>query len=166
MVKLKYFIFTLLFFSSSHVLADNKLEFGLVTGAGPILATHNNSIQKRFRRVLSERGIKIHKGSKAKRVNIKAIELDNGETLEADAIIWATHASAPTWYKESGLAVDGRGFIAVNDSLQSISHGDVFAAGDIATVVDYPRPKSGVFAVRQGPALYKNIRRALINKSS
>ncbi len=143
---------------------NDNLQFDLITGTGPILATHNNSIQKRFRRVLAEREIKIHKGSKAKRVNANAIELDDGQILQADAIIWATHASAPGWYKESGLAVDDRGFVAVNDSLQSISHVDVFAAGDIASVVDYPRPKSGVFAVRQGPPLYKNIRRALTNK--
>ncbi len=142
----------------------DSLQFDLIAGTGPVLATHNTSIQKRFRRVLAEREITLHKGSKAKRVNANAIELDNGQILQADAIIWATHASAPGWYKESGLAVDERGFVAVNDSLQSISHVDVFAAGDIASVVDYPRPKSGVFAVRQGPPLYKNIRRALTNK--
>ena len=90
--------------------------------------------------------------------------MESGETLNADAVIWATHASAPSWYKESGLAVDKRGFVEINDSLQSTSHKDVFAAGDIATVTNYPRPKSGVFAVRQGPPLYKNIRRALTNK--
>ena len=147
-----------------NLISSEKLSFDLIAGNGPVLATHNNSIQVRFRRVLKEREITIHNDSKAKRVNSNTIELENGETLHADAIIWATHASAPSWYKESGLAVDERGFIKVNDSLQSTSHVDVFAAGDIATVVDYPRPKSGVFAVRQGPPLYKNIRRALIEK--
>ncbi len=143
----------------------DQLKFELIAGSGPILATHNASIQKRFRRVLAERSITIHKGNKAKRVGENKVELDSGEIVSADAIIWATHASAPTWYKESGLAVDDRGFVLVNDSLQSASHKNVFAAGDIATVAEYPRPKSGVIAVRQGPPLYKNIRRALTNKT-
>lgn len=145
-------------------LSADLLKFELIAGSGPILSTHNASIQKRFRRVLTERGVTIHKGNKAKRVDENKIELDSGKIVSADAIIWATHASAPTWYKESGLAVDERGFVLVNDSLQSVSHKDVFAAGDIATVANYPRPKSGVFAVRQGPPLYRNIRRALTNK--
>ena len=148
-----------------HSLTIEKLGFNLVAGNGSILSTHNASVQQRFMRVLSERNVTLHQGSKAKRVSENSIVLDNGEVLHADAIIWATHASAPAWYKESGLAVDERGFIEINDSLQSTSHKNVFAAGDIATVTNYPRPKSGVFAVRQGPPLYKNIRRALTNKS-
>jgi len=146
-------------------LSTEKLRFALIASNGTVLPTHNLSVQHRFMRVLSERKISVHKGNKAKRVNENTIEMDNGESMQADTIIWATHASAPAWYKESGLAVDERGFIKINDSLQSISHKDVFAAGDIATVTNYPRPKSGVFAVRQGLPLYKNIRRALMNKA-
>jgi selenide,water dikinase len=146
-----------------HSLSGEKLRFDIITGSGSVLSTHNPSVQHRFKRVLSERKIRVHQDCKANRVSENLIDLDNGESLHADAIIWATHASAPSWYKESGLAVDEQGFIQINDSLQSVSHQDVFAAGDVATVTNFPRPKSGVFAVRQGPPLYKNIKRALSN---
>ncbi len=150
---------------SEHSLTSEKLRFELISGNGPVLPSHNASVQRRFARVLSERKITVHQGSKAKCVNENLVEMDDGKHIQADAIIWATHASAPAWYKESGLAVDERGFIEIDDSLQSVSHKNVFAAGDIASVTNYPRPKSGVFAVRQGPPLYKNIRRALTNKA-
>ena len=63
-----------------------------------------------------------------------------------------TDAVAPAWLAEAGLAVDERGFVLVNAALQSVSHADVFAAGDVAGG-PYPREKSGVFAVRQGKPL-------------
>ncbi len=78
----------------------------------------------------------------------------------ADFIIGAVHAAPPAWLQSSGLALDDKGFIKVSDALQSPSHPNIFAAGDIASLAT-PRPKSGVFAVRMAAPLCRNLRRHL-----
>jgi len=89
---------------------------------------------------------------------------ESGFKLKCDRIFWVTQASAAHWIAESGLATDSNGFMQVNDCLQSVSHPNVFAAGDICTMVNYPRPKAGVFAVRQGKPLFENLQQFLLAK--
>ncbi|OIQ94191.1 hypothetical protein GALL_238200 [mine drainage metagenome] len=52
-------------------------------------------------------------------------------------------------------------YIAVDNGQRSVSHPQVFAAGDVAIRVAAPRAKSGVHAVRAGPLLAGNLCRAL-----
>ena len=87
--------------------------------------------------------------------------LEGGASVDADAIFWVTGAAPAAWLRASGLQTDATGFVVVNSCLQSLSHPAVFAAGDCASVSGQPRPKSGVFAVRQGAPLGRNLRRAL-----
>lgn len=44
--------------------------------------------------------------------------------------------------------------------------GNVFCVGDVASSVKHPRPKAGVYAVRQGPPLADNIRRYCSSKAT
>ena len=137
--------------------STNLLDCYLVTDTALILPTHNNHVRRKFERVLQDRHIKVYVNHRVDKVKADKLICDNGEELAADTVFWVTNASAPAWLAEAGLQVDEQGFIAVNDCLQSLSHSNVFAAGDIAAVVSHPRPKSGVFAVRQGPPLARNL---------
>lgn len=74
-----------------------------------------------------------------------------------DLVIWTAGAAALPWLRESGLATDERGFVLVDARLRSVSHAEVFAAGDCATLRDSPHPKSGVFAVRHAAVLAANL---------
>ena len=136
-----------------------RIHYALLTEGNTILRTHNAGVQRRFARILGERGIELHTGHRVIEVTPQAVHADGHPAYPADAVLWLTQASAPDWPAASGLAVDGHGFIRVDDFLQSVSHPGIFAAGDIAAMPE-PRPKSGVFAVRQGKVLTANLRRA------
>lgn len=95
------------------------------------------------------------------------LTFENGPPLKVDACLAVTGASAPAWAAQSGLSTDAAGFIAVGPTLQSTSHPNVFAAGDVAAYHS-ARPKAGVYAVRAGPVLASNLRafcegRTLVN---
>jgi selenide,water dikinase len=138
-------------------------EYFLIS-AGELLATHNARVRSRFARVLARRGVRVFTGRAVSEVIAGALHFADGETLALDEILWVTQAAAAGWIAESGLGVDTRGFLQVNAALQSLSHPGVFAAGDVAAVVNHPREKAGVFAVRQGPPLTANLRLALAGK--
>lgn len=140
------------------------IEYHLFSESAEILPTHNARVRGAFRRALADRGVIVHAGAAVVEVSPGRLRTAGGEEVEADEILWVTAAAAPDWPRASGLAVDEHGFIKVGDTLQSTSHPDVFAAGDVAAMVNHPRPKSGVFAVRQGPPLERNLRRMLLSR--
>jgi selenide,water dikinase len=157
-------------FRLHHLLAQKNqlndfLKVDLYCDSDHILPTHNRQVRKRFERFFKQRNITIHSKHRIEEVQHDHLLTGAGERYQADAVLWVTDASAPAWLAEAGLAVDDKGFIAVNDYLQSTSHENIFAAGDIAAVINHPREKSGVFAVRQGPPLARNLERAIQNQS-
>ncbi len=136
----------------------SQLHFSLLGAEPDILPTHNAGVRQRFMRVLAERGVALHLGSKVTQVEANRLICANGQVVEADEIMWVTQAGGAPWLKGTGLALDGNGFLVVNDCLQSVTDPLVFAAGDIAAMQNYPLPKAGVFAVRQGQPLADNLR--------
>jgi len=145
--------------------SSEKIECHLVGRSPRVLPAFSSSVASRFEHVLSERGVHVHCGVEATRVDDGSLTLSNGKTIELDEVLLVTGASAPAWLEESGLDVDENGFVRVNDTLRSLSHEDIFAAGDVADVVNHPREKAGVFAVRQGKPLADNLRRALVGET-
>ena len=143
---------------------EGILEFHLFTDTDSVLPTHNARVREKFRRVLEGHGVHVHTGHPVSGVEPGILKNGDGSNYALDEILWVTAAGAASWLGDSGLEVDAHGFVKVNDALQSLSHPDVFAAGDIAAAVNHPRPKSGVFAVRQGKPLARNLRRALLNR--
>lgn len=142
----------------------DHLEYYLFADTERILPSHNARTRRIFERVLAERRVQVLTGQAVVEVTAGRVKRADGSEYALDEVLWATAASAAPWLAESGLAVDDQGFVKVGDTLQCLSHPEVFAAGDIAALVDHPRPKSGVFAVRAGRPLERNLRRALLGR--
>jgi len=118
-------------------------------------------LQKIMARRFRDAGIEVHENFTVSAVQANALVGSSEQRLTVDDVFWCTQASAPEWPGASGIETNAAGFIRINDCLQSISHEWIFAAGDIGQSVNHPRPKAGVFAVRQGPILFDNLCRHL-----
>jgi selenide, water dikinase len=135
--------------------------FHLVTDRARVLDEFPRKVQAYGEHLLGRQHIEVHSGSAVAEVDAQGVRLANGVLIAAQHVIFVTGAAPAPMYSHSELKTDERGFIAVNAALRSVSHPDVFASGDVASVLEHPRPKAGVFAVRQGPPLTHNLRRAL-----
>ncbi len=137
----------------------------LVSATPEILPSHAPTVRARLDRALAARGITVHRGESASLITSSEVSCVSGLKIPYDTLVWTTHASPAPWLRESGIAIDNQGFVLVNECLQSVSHDFVFAAGDVASLAKDPRPKSGVFAVREGPYLAQNLRRAALGQA-
>eukprot|EP00903_Cladosiphon_okamuranus_P015210 g14058.t1 len=135
-----------------------------------VLSSHNRRVQKVLKRVLAERKVEVHTGKEVVDVRdppegvaggVGTLVCSDGTEISFSEAIWCTNSGAAKWLRETELALTDQGFIEVNDFLESTNTPGVFAVGDCAHMVNHPRPKAGVFAVRQGPPLAENLRRIL-----
>jgi pyridine nucleotide-disulfide oxidoreductase family protein len=132
----------------------------LVAPPGGLLAGHAEGVRRRVERRLAQAGIALHlaraEGTAA------GLVLDHGAgdapaALPADCVIAATGARALPWLRESGLACDAEGWVAVDAGHRSVSHPFIHAAGDVCTRATPGFTRSGVHAVHAGPVLAANL---------
>jgi pyridine nucleotide-disulfide oxidoreductase family protein len=142
----------------------NTSEIHLIHRGRQLLSGHNHWVSNQLTKIIQQRGIKIYLQQDVSVVLADRVICKSGLEIAASHIFWVTQATAPGWIKESELKTDDQGFILVTNTLQSISHPHIFAAGDIATMINYQRPKAGVFAVRQGQPLFNNWQNMLMQQ--
>src|SRR5262252_10083599 len=118
----------------------------LVTGDSSVLPEFNPAVRERAQRVLRRARVTVL-NQRCTEISAGQVQLDNGARLVCDVPLLALPTVAPPWLRDSALALDAQGFVTTNEMLQSTSHGEVFAAGDVASRSDRALPRSGVFAV-------------------
>jgi len=155
----------------------SALRVSLVSRSRRLMPQHSEGVRAAFERILAERRVEALLGEEVVAIESEGggggeggeggalLRCASGREVPCDEAIWCTQGGAPPWLASgTPLQLDERGFVAVGETLESVSAAAVFAAGDVAAVLKHPRPKAGVFAVRQGPPLATNLRRKLLGK--
>jgi len=131
----------------------------LVAPRARFLAGHGPGVRRRAADWMRRAGVELHDGHA---VGTSAgLLLPDGTRMSFDCVIAATGAAPPGWLERSGLRLDPQGYVAVDACHRSVSHSDVFAAGDVCSREDPHFGRSGVHAVRAGPVLAANLVAAL-----
>lgn len=132
----------------------------LVTGGGEVLSGYPVAVQRAGRAALRAAGVTVLPAA-CSSVETDHLVLDGRTRVPSDLTVMAVGVHPHPWLRTSGLLLDGQGFVATAPTLQSVSHPEVFAAGDASSRADAPHPRSGVHAVLAAPALAANLRAAL-----
>ena len=126
---------------------------------GQILANLGRRARKHLSSELSHNQITVVENTTVAEVTESTVVLANGVTIPSWFTVGATGARPYDWLSDIGVAMH-RGFIAVDAHLRS-DDPSIFAVGDCAELTMSPRPKAGVFAVREAPYLFDNLRAVL-----
>lgn len=144
--------------AAAHRLGDGA-RVTLIEAGAPLAALGPGARKALFAH-LEKAGVALLAGLPAMGVDATGVYLADGRHVEADFILGAAATRPAPWLETTGLSLRD-GFVEVRDTLQSVTDPAIFACGDIAAMAHAPRPKAGVYAVRQAPILSGNLRAAL-----
>lgn len=127
--------------------------------AGAALSALRPGSATKLRAAMKALGVTLLEQASITRITGDGPVLDDGTCIPAGFVVGAAGALPHPWLVRTGLATTD-GFLDVSPTLQT-SDPDIFAAGDCAHMPHAPRPKAGVFAVRQAPVIHDNLRARL-----
>jgi selenide,water dikinase len=146
----------------AHALRDKAAKLCLIERS-MALSTLNGTAQRLTMEALTDWGIDVIENCEISAVAADHVLLEDGRSIAADLTFGAAAAKPHGWLRKTGLELHN-GFIAIDRDLRG-SDPAVFAVGDCAHMTHTPRPKAGVFAVRQATVLYDNLRAAMSGRA-
>ena len=150
--------------SSSSDAAHSPYQFALVTRS-EVLKGHGKSAREKILAALKARNFEVYENDGVEKVEESILSLESGKKLNFNECVWCTDAKAQKWLQtNTNLELNEKGFVNIKATLESTNIPDVFAVGDVCNNVEHPRPKAGVYAVRQGPPLAENLRRRCVGE--
>jgi selenide,water dikinase len=142
----------------AYALRDKAPQVSLID-RGEVLDGFDPPARNRLLTALEELGVTLVEHADVADVRADAVHLTDGTLIASDFTTGAAGARPHDWIADIGLDLH-QGSLVVGVTLQT-SDPDIFAVGDCAHLSHDPRPKAGVFAVREAPYLFDNLRARL-----
>ncbi|WP_342078324.1 selenide, water dikinase SelD [Yoonia sp. SS1-5] len=126
---------------------------------GRVLTALGHTARTKMLAALNGADVTVIEDADVSEIVAQGVVLSDGRRLRSDFTTGAAGAKPHDWIAQTGLSLH-EGFVNVDANLQS-SDPAIFAVGDCAHLSADPRPKAGVYAVRQAPVLFDNLRAVL-----
>ncbi|MBE1284975.1 MAG: selenide, water dikinase SelD [Rhodobacteraceae bacterium] len=140
----------------AHALRQRgRLAEAHLVDSAMVLSVIGPKAQSKLRKALADHGVTLHEGVQISRIEEDGLRLEDGTFLLSGFTTGAAGARPYDWLSDTGLQTHD-GFLSVDQFLRT-SDAQIFATGDCAHLTTSPRPKAGVYAVRQAPVLYHNL---------
>ena len=143
--------------------SKKNVNITLFSGKNGVLPEYGKRASAKIKRILMNSNIKIVENDPVKIINKKFIITFKKIKYSIDKAILATNGRAPDWLRNTDLKLCEKGFIETNNYFQT-NFDYVFASGDIINFANKNLPKAGVYAVKSGIILSKNIRKRILRK--
>lgn len=126
---------------------------------GKVLSVLGATARRKMLDALAGNGVTLHEDVAVTGLIAKGVQLDDGRVVTSEFTVGAAGAKPHGWQAEIGVQMH-EGFIWT-DAMLRTSDPALFAVGDCGYFSADPRPKAGVYAVRQAPVLFDNLRAVL-----
>ena len=136
-------------------MADNLCRLGLevsvIEAASHVIASLDEDMSHELQNHLRSKGLDLHLGSMAQRIDRDQVILSDGREIPADMVILSIGVRPETGFlKDSGIALGSRGEILVDEYLQT-NVPDVYAVGDAIGVKSFGTGADAIIPLA-GPA--------------
>lgn len=135
-------------------------EISIYAGRG-LMAGFPRGVRRRVVHRLKQKGVRVRENDYVAAVESGRVHLRTGKGFAADMVFLAQGVAPSPLIEASGLPTGPEGGLRVNRFLQGTAHANLFGGGDCIYFEDRPLDKVGVYAVRQNPVLYHNLKAAL-----
>jgi NADH dehydrogenase len=132
----------------------------LLEASHAVLAHFPADLSQSAERQLQKLGVQVRTNTRVKEIRDKEVELEGGEVLHAENILWAAGVSATPLTKKLGVELVRGDRVKVNPDLSVPGHPEVFAVGDLAFVLQengQPVPGVSPAAMQMGRHVAKII---------